>query len=202
MAKGFHVLQHVASVDRTLEWYKGLGFKGRTRSMGPMSWGEVDFHPDGGLVIFPMEHPDYPAENLSWLQGPLGHGLILTVGVTDAERVWTKAQASGAKVDEPLQPNPWGGFSCQLEDPDGYIVSFIDRYPGEPKGGARRKAPAKKGAPKRAVLKKAAAKKGAPRKAAAKKEVAKAGAKRSAPKKAAAKRGTAKKGAAKKGRAR
>lgn len=170
MTKGLYVALNVGSIEKSLAHYKALGFKARMERMGPMQWGSVDLAKDAGIVLFPKDAPDVPPENLAWLDAPLGRGVVLTVGVPDAEKVWKKATAAGLKVDQELQPNPWGGLTCQFEDPDGYILGVMDRFPGEPgprrarakkpaKAKGKAKAPARKGAPKKAAAKRGAAKK-------------------------------------------
>ncbi|HEX2022284.1 MAG TPA: VOC family protein [Candidatus Thermoplasmatota archaeon] len=161
MAKGLWVVLNVDNVEKSVEFYKRLGLKAGTASMGPMTWGYVNTtSPDAGLVLWNKNAtpPDpQPADTRAWLSGELGKGVVLTLGVPNAQKTWEKAQAAGAAVDQPLEGQPWGGQSFTLVDPDGYVVSFQDKFPG---GGAPSRKPAgrkaRKVAPKarRAVTKK------------------------------------------------
>lgn len=142
MAKGLWVVLNVDNVDKSLEFYRSLGLKTASESQGPMSWGTVTATPDCGLVLWNKNTlgPDQPADTRAWLTGELGKGVLLTLGVPNAEKLWAKAQAVRATVDQPLREQEWGGREFTVVDPDGYVVNISDRFPGPPPKKAARKA--------------------------------------------------------------
>lgn len=154
MAKGMWVILNVASVQKSVEFYKGLGLKAKTTTQGPMTWGEVaTSSPDAGLVLVAKDQiaPGQAPDTKEWLSGELGKGVLVAIGVPKAARVHEKAVAMRARLDQPLRDQEWGGQEFTLVDPDGYVVNVTDRFPGP--------RPARKTKPKpkarRAVAKKA-----------------------------------------------
>ena len=160
MAKGLWVVLNVDNVEKSLEFYKALGLKAGQESHGPMTWGYVNASQDGGLVLWNKNTlgPDQPADTRAWLTGELGKGVLLTLGVPNAERTWEKARAARLTVDQPLRDQEWGGKEFTLVDPDGYVVNLTDRFPGAPPK-TKAKAKARKAVGKaRGAVKNAAAK--------------------------------------------
>lgn len=140
MAKGLWVILNVENVDKSLEFYKTLGLKAKRESQGEMAWGTVYAAPDAGLVLWNKNvmGPDQPADTRAWLSGELGKGVLVTVGVPNAERVWAKAQAARVTVDQPLRAQEWGGKEFTVVDPDGYVLNVTDRFPGPASKPARK----------------------------------------------------------------
>lgn len=149
LANGISPLLNVSSLDKSIEWYKGLGLKTTRGSESGMEWGTVVSGP-GVLMLFPKDKivDGQPADTSAWLQGELGKGVLLTIGVPNARKTWEKAQAMRASVDVPLQEEPWGGWSFHLVDPDGYVIGFADKFPSATPKKARAKKAAKKPAKK------------------------------------------------------
>lgn len=143
---------------------------------GPVRYADLSYQGTelglGHIAI--NDDPEYRA----WVGTPLGAGVLIYFSVPDVDRVYEKAKALGAAIEHEPQDRSYGRV-FGLNDPDGYVLSFIKE--------ARRPA---------AGVKKVAAK--------AKKAVAKT-AKRASGKTAAAKslesvrKQAVKKGAAKKG---
>lgn len=150
MAKGLWVILNVDNVDKSLEFYKAVGLKAAREEAGPLAYGAVYATPDSGLVLWNKNAvaPDQPADTRAWLSGELGKGVLVAVGVPNAERLWQKVQAARLTVETPLRAQDWGGKEFTVVDPDGYVVNVTDKFPGGP-------APAKKA--KRAVKKAKAA---------------------------------------------
>ena len=152
MAKGLWVVLNVDNVDKSLEFYKAIGLKGAREAQGPMSWGVVRASDDAGLVLWNKNDlaPDQAADTRAWLSGELGKGVVLTLGVPNAARLWEKAQAARVPVDQPLRAQEWGGHEFTVVDPDGYVVNLSDRFPGPSprRPAAKARKAARKGAAK------------------------------------------------------
>lgn len=143
MANGIYPLINVSNLDKTLEWYKGIGLKVNREVMGPMEYGNV-VSGEGSMLLFPKDGTPtrpQPADTQAWLSGELGKGVMLQIGVPNAKRSWEKAQAMMIDVDEPLTENPWGGFGFRVVDPDGYVVAVSDKFPGVPPKKTAKPAP-------------------------------------------------------------
>lgn len=153
MAKGLWIVLNVASVEKSVEFYKGLGLKTTKEKMGPMDLASVSAGtPDAGVVLWPKDliAPGQAADTKAWLSGELGKGVVLSFGVPNAQRSWEKATAMRASVESPLSEQEWGGREFTLVDPDGFVVSFTDRFPGPPPAKKRAKPKARKAVAKKA----------------------------------------------------
>lgn len=153
-AKGLWVVLNVDNVEKSVEFYKGLGLKVKAETMempgvGVATMGTLEMG-DSGLIFWGKHNvpADQPADTKAWVSGELGKGVLVTLGVRDATKLWPNAQKIGAQIESPLEAQPWGGHGFNLVDLDGYVVNVTDKFPGEP---PKRKA-AKK-AVKRAVKK-------------------------------------------------
>lgn len=162
MAKGLWPVINVDNVQKSVEFYKGLGLDAEIERMDmpgmpPADMGSVATG-DSGLVIWSKHAvpPGQAEDTRAWVSGELGKGVLFTVGVPNAKKLWDNAQAMRAEVDQPLEAQPWGGHAFTVVDPDGYVVSFTDKFPGpppKPRKRAKAKATgksAKKGAKKAA----------------------------------------------------
>lgn len=161
MAKGLWIVLNVDNVDKSAEFYKALGLKARVESMempgvGMASMGTVETGVDAGFVLWNKNvvPPDQPANTRAWVSGELGKGVLIGIGVPNAQKVWANAQKLRAEVEQAIEAQPQGGHGFTIVDLDGYVVQFMDKWPGEPtpkkaKKSAKR-APAKTQA-KRAV---------------------------------------------------
>ena len=63
MANGLWVVLNVASIEKSVEFYKGLGLRASTQKQGPMRWGIVDAK-DSGIILWDKNElgPDQPAQ--------------------------------------------------------------------------------------------------------------------------------------------
>lgn len=132
------VFLNVTDIDRSLEFYRKIGFRvasARKDDSGRVAWADLTFQgADLGLGrIGSNPDPEFQA----WVGTPLGAGVIVYFTVPNAARHWKKAQEAGVAVEQPLTERPYGTLFT-LNDPDGYTISFFQ----EPK--RMRKAPAKK----------------------------------------------------------
>ena len=136
MAKGLWVVLNVDNVDKSLEFYKGLGLKTSVDSIdlpglpsAPMGSVETG---GSGLVLWNKNivPPDQPADTKAWVSGELGKGVLFTIGVPNAQKTWANAQKLRAEVEQPIRDQPWGGREFTIVDLDGYVINVSDKFPG------------------------------------------------------------------------
>jgi catechol 2,3-dioxygenase-like lactoylglutathione lyase family enzyme len=145
MAKGLWPVLNVENVDKSIEFYKLLGLRAKKETAMDMTWGSVTVSDDAGLTLWNRRQtgPNQDQPDLqSWLSGDLGKGVLVTIGIPNAKKVWDKV-SNMVPVDQALREEPWGGRSFSVVDPDGYVVSLMDKFPGPPTTGIRRRAPAR-----------------------------------------------------------
>ena len=150
MAKGLWTVLNVDNVEKSVEFYKGLGLKTSLEWMdipgmprAPM--GSVEAGGESGLVLWNKNivPPDQPADTKAWVSGELGKGVLFTIGVANAQKLWTNAQKVRAEVEQPLREQPWGGREFTVVDLDGYVINVSDKFPGPPPKTAKRAKKAK-----------------------------------------------------------
>ena len=153
MAASCSVFLNVKDIDRSVEFYKGLGFKvdnlHRDRETGATRYADLSFQgAELGLGhIAVNDDPEFRA----WVGTPLGAGVMVYFSVPNVDRVFEKAKAQRAVIEHEPQDRSYGRVFI-LNDPDGYVVSFI-------KEPSKRAAPVKAAATKaKKAVKKAAAK--------------------------------------------
>lgn len=161
MAKGLWPVLNVSDLDKSLEFYKGLGLRTSRETVDGMGWASVELG-ESGLVLWPKSQlaADQPADTREWLSGELGKGVLFMLGVPNARRVWEKARTMRVDVDVPLREAESGGWEFTVLDPDGFVIGITDRFPEATKSAKRSKA----SKPKPAAARKTAAGK-APRRA-------------------------------------
>jgi uncharacterized glyoxalase superfamily protein PhnB len=92
--------------------------------------GQADQDTRGATLAF--MHPDHPSHP----PGPEsfnGHGVILTVEVTDAASVYERFKAHAAPVVHPLTAEKWGQRRFMIRDPAGVLVDVVEQI--EPAAG-------------------------------------------------------------------
>lgn len=121
------VFLNVQDIDKSLAFYKALGFEVvhevRDDEDKDTIW-YADLELDGaelGLGAIPAS--DDP-EFREWVSTPLGAGVIIYFTVDDVDSVHAKAQEIGAVIEYPPQDRPYGRV-FGLNDPDGYVVTFL-----------------------------------------------------------------------------
>lgn len=135
-AKGLWTVLNVDNVEKSVEFYKTLGLKVKVEKMDmpgmpPATMGSLDLGNSG--LIFWNKHnvpADQPADTKAWVSGELGKGVLFTVGVSDAKKIWANAQKLRAQIDQPLEAQPWGGHGFNFVDNDGYVINVTDKFPG------------------------------------------------------------------------
>jgi catechol 2,3-dioxygenase-like lactoylglutathione lyase family enzyme len=122
------VMFNVKDVERSVAFYRSLGFTSRWRWKGDDGRLEYAGVGIGGAVIAlgrisgeeNAAYRDYRA----WVSTPLGAGVIVNVELRNVEGVY--ARAKKAKVDIECRLRTWPyGTAFTVNDPDGYVVKFL-----------------------------------------------------------------------------
>jgi catechol 2,3-dioxygenase-like lactoylglutathione lyase family enzyme len=123
------VMFNVKDVDRSVKFYRALGFTTRWKwpgedgklsyagvGLGPavLALGRITSGRDGG------EYTDYR----KWVSTPLGAGVIVNIELRGVEKVYEKAKKARAKIESRLREWPYG-TAFTINDPDGYVVKFL-----------------------------------------------------------------------------
>lgn len=117
---------NVTDAQRSIDFYEGLGFKTMNRheaENGRLAHAAMDLQGATlglGEIAAVEDDPEYE----EWVSSPLGAGVIVSFHVADAEAIFERAKAIDATIDEPLNDH-LGVPSFTLNDPDGYVLTFI-----------------------------------------------------------------------------
>ncbi len=91
--------------------------------------GAADGDTRGATLAF--MHPDHPS-NPPGPEAFDGRGMILTVEVADAEKLFSKLSKEGAPIVHPLTDEEWGQRRFMTRDPAGVLVDVVQQIePGE-----------------------------------------------------------------------
>jgi catechol 2,3-dioxygenase-like lactoylglutathione lyase family enzyme len=109
----------VADLERSIEYYKRLGF----------TFGEPweGFYAIGYLDGFELHLKCAPKNEDERRHRRDNEHLDAAAGVDGIEAYFSQCVANGATILKPLSPTPWGAKGFYVEDPDGYIIGFAGR---------------------------------------------------------------------------
>jgi catechol 2,3-dioxygenase-like lactoylglutathione lyase family enzyme len=123
------VMFNVKDVDRSVEFYRSLGFTTRWKWKGDdgklryagVGIGEAvialgRITPEGGGGEY--------ASYRKWVSTPLGAGVIVNVELRGVESTYKRAKNARAKIESRLREWPYG-TAFTINDPDGYVVKFL-----------------------------------------------------------------------------
>jgi catechol 2,3-dioxygenase-like lactoylglutathione lyase family enzyme len=123
------VMFNVKDVERSLAFYRSLGFTARWQWKGEdgklayagvglgeavLALGRITPGNSGG------EYRDYR----KWVSTPLGAGVIVNVELRPVEKVYARAKRAKADIESRLREWPYG-TAFTINDPDGYVVKFL-----------------------------------------------------------------------------
>lgn len=122
---------NVSDIQASLTFYEQLGFEEIDRyetDDGGVHF--VDLELDGAILGLGDIHSNDDPSFQDWVSGTLGGGVVLYVTVDDVDDLFERAKAADATIEHPPDDRPYGRVFT-LNDPDGYVLGFID-----PDGGA------------------------------------------------------------------
>jgi catechol 2,3-dioxygenase-like lactoylglutathione lyase family enzyme len=122
------VMLNVKDVERSVRFYKSLGFDVRWEMKGDddrLNYAGVGM---GDAVIalgkIPKDLRGMSKDYAEWVSSPLGAGVMVTVELDPVEEVHAKAKKAKAPIDSPLSERLYG-TAFMVNDPDGYVVRFL-----------------------------------------------------------------------------
>lgn len=125
---GISVFLNVSDLEASIDFYEQLGFKVRERHEGDdgaLYYATLAMG-DAIVDLGAIEASDDP-EFHDWVSTPLGAGVLIHVlvdGPDQVDAVHDRAEALGATVEAPPEDRPYGR-AFTLNDPDGYVVTFL-----------------------------------------------------------------------------
>jgi catechol 2,3-dioxygenase-like lactoylglutathione lyase family enzyme len=123
------VMFNVKDVDRSVAFYRSLGFTVRWRwkdDDGTLIYAGVGIG-DAVLALGKITSGGGGGEYRSysnWVSTPLGAGVIVNVELRNVEGIYARARKARAKVESRLREWPYG-TAFTINDPDGYVVKFL-----------------------------------------------------------------------------
>lgn len=123
------VMFNVSDVDRSVAFYRSLGFTVRWQSPGDD--GRLDYAGvgigDAVIALGRIRRDEGSSEYESyteWVSSPLGAGVIVNVELRNVEGVYARARKARVKIESRLRRWPYG-TAFTINDPDGYVVKFL-----------------------------------------------------------------------------
>jgi catechol 2,3-dioxygenase-like lactoylglutathione lyase family enzyme len=119
---------NVTDLDRTVAFYEAIGLENTSRTALPeanIDEAMIENPAKGGRIQLAAWHDRGPIEmgNAFWK---------LYIYTNDAERIYKEAIDFGCEsVMEPLKTDRWPMIVGFVKDPDGYLVEFCQRVPGQ-----------------------------------------------------------------------
>ncbi len=122
------VMLNVKDVERSLKFYRALGFDTRWETKGDdgrLAYAGVGI---GDAVIalgrIPKDRTAMAKDYADWVSTPLGAGVMVTIELDGVEKIYDLAKAAKVPIDSPLSERLYG-TAFMVDDPDGYVVRFL-----------------------------------------------------------------------------
>jgi catechol 2,3-dioxygenase-like lactoylglutathione lyase family enzyme len=128
------VMFNVKDVDRSVSFYRALGFTTRWKWEGPdgrLLYAGVGIG-DAVIALGKITRGGGGSEYRNyqkWVGSNLGGGVIVNVELRNVEGVYAKARKAKVEIESRLREWPYG-TAFTINDPDGYVVKFL-RSKGE-----------------------------------------------------------------------
>lgn len=147
------VFLNVQDIDRSLKFYKALGFKvtSSTKREGKVVYADLSL--DGAEIGLGSIPSSDDAAFQAWVGTPLGAGVVVYMTLNDGlDKLFAKAKKAGAVVEYEPQDRSYGRVAG-INDPDGYVLTFHQEVKAVRAKAAKRvaKKPAKKAKKAKAV---------------------------------------------------
>lgn len=114
---------YVKDIDKTAEFYEGLGFRIGTKEDDYLSvylnWFSIEF-----MAQDKEGKPDFKKEAQA---EPKGIGIFINVKVADVDEAYKAIVAKHLKPSSEPRDWPWGNREFVLRDPDGYKLVFWNK---------------------------------------------------------------------------
>jgi predicted enzyme related to lactoylglutathione lyase len=117
---------NVEHLARSMGFYQGLGFRPtyvRQNDRGQDIYGGVEL--EGAEIEMGWIGGNDDKEYRTWVGTPLGAGVVLYVTVKDVDAIAKRAKELGAIIEYGPETRSYGRV-LGLNDPDGYVVTFLE----------------------------------------------------------------------------
>jgi lactoylglutathione lyase len=110
----------VSNIDRSLAFYKALGFdvERRYEDYVLLRRGDIKLAIQGDAHA--VEGPHYFTPHIA--RTPRGTGVEISIQVADVDAEHIRAKTAGLNIVKSMQDRPWGARDFRLADPDGYFI--------------------------------------------------------------------------------
>lgn len=119
----------VSDVERSIEFYRQLGFKvlKRWEDWVLLHRGEIKLTIQGDAHV--VAGPHYFTPHIG--RSPRGTGVEVVIQVHDVDAEYLRAQRAGMNIVKPIQDRAWKARDFRVADPDGYFLRITSPLEGE-----------------------------------------------------------------------